>query len=197
MHVAQLIQRGSIILGGGLAIPDQSPGVDLGDAEAAKIVVPQLELRLRVSRSGRLAKRIELLLRRQRHRLRRRLYLCLPRRLSKSLGSDSWTKRQQSCCRGPGPKISPKTHGGPHSKHLGEITGKDVTATGLSSRCNSHPGPFPGQASHRTPRPSCRLAGGSSYHNRLLVLKGWNVLNGYIRRWPSQYERIGVFRMGI
>ena len=64
-------------MAGGLAIPDQSMDVVLGNAEAAKIVVRQSELRLRVPRGGGLAKRVELIVRRQCCRLGRRLYRCL------------------------------------------------------------------------------------------------------------------------
>jgi hypothetical protein len=54
-----LILRRSKALASGLAIPEQSLSVVLGNADAAIIVIRQGELRLRVSRSGGLAKRVE------------------------------------------------------------------------------------------------------------------------------------------
>jgi hypothetical protein len=56
-----LIQRGSITLVRGLAIPDQSLAVILGNADAVDIVVPHSELRLGVTRCGGLAKSVELI----------------------------------------------------------------------------------------------------------------------------------------
>jgi hypothetical protein len=52
MHITQLVERGSITLGGGLAIPGQSLAVVLGNSAAIDIVVSQCELRLRVPLDG-------------------------------------------------------------------------------------------------------------------------------------------------
>jgi hypothetical protein len=64
IHVAQLIQRGSITLGGGLAIPDHCLTVVLVNSAAIDIVVPECELRLRVPCGGRPAKSVEIIVRR-------------------------------------------------------------------------------------------------------------------------------------
>src|SRR6267142_575958 len=104
MHVAQLILRRSITLAGGLAIPDQSMDVVLGNAEAAKIVVRQSELRLRVPRGGGLAKRVELIVRRRCGRLGRGLYRCLRSRSRRG----NQREHKESWHRGP----SPNAHAG-------------------------------------------------------------------------------------
>src|SRR5258706_12023772 len=58
-------------------MPEQSLAVVLGNANAVEIVVPQGELRLRIPRSSGLAKRVELIVRRQCRRRGRSLYRCL------------------------------------------------------------------------------------------------------------------------
>src|ERR1700726_1868760 len=77
VHVAELILRRSKALVRGLRKPEQRLTVVLRNADAAKIMVPEGELRLRISRSGGLANRIKVVVRRQCCRLGRGLYRCL------------------------------------------------------------------------------------------------------------------------
>src|SRR6267378_176944 len=110
IHVAQLILRGSKALVGGLAIPEHSLGVVLGNAEAVIIMIRQRKLRLRVPRSRGLAKRVELLVLRRCCCLGRRLYRCLRSRC----GSQS--EHKESCYGGP----SPEAHGGVPRRKISE-----------------------------------------------------------------------------
>src|SRR5579864_8373347 len=74
IHVAQQILRGSEALVSGLAIPEQSLSVVLGNADAVEIVVRDRELRLRVTGCGGFANRVEVAVQWRRGRLRRVLY---------------------------------------------------------------------------------------------------------------------------
>src|ERR1700692_1055133 len=98
VHVAQLILRRSKTLASGLAIPEQCLNVVLGNVDATIIVIRQGELRLRVSRGGGLAKRVEVFV----LRLRRRRRLSLHRSLRSRCGKQG--EHKESCNRGPGSK---------------------------------------------------------------------------------------------
>src|SRR6202040_3555947 len=103
VHVAQLILSRRKALVRGLRKPEECLTVVLRDADAAKIMVPEGELRLRISRSGGLAKRVEVVvLRRCR---RRRLGWRRDRSLRSRCGKQS--EHKESCNRGP----SSKAHG--------------------------------------------------------------------------------------
>src|SRR5260370_19829108 len=84
----------------GLAIPEQSLAVVLGNADAVEIVVRQGELRLRVACSGGLTKRVELIVRRRCRRLGRGLYRCLRSHARRG----NQREHRESCYGSPSPK---------------------------------------------------------------------------------------------
>src|SRR5258708_12806460 len=94
IHAAQLSLSGSEALIRGLAIPEESLTVVLGNAVAAIIVIRQGELRLWVSCRGRLAKRIEVVVRPWCRCLARSLDRCLSSRRGKQCKHDASTHRR-------------------------------------------------------------------------------------------------------
>src|SRR6202166_2297278 len=122
VHIAQLILSRSKALVRGLRKPEERLAVVLRNADAAKIMVPEGELRLRISRGGGLAKRVEVLVRRRRRW--RRLGWRLDRSLRSRCGKQG--EHKASCNRGP----SSKAHGDLPFANLRKITGKDATGNG-------------------------------------------------------------------